>query len=174
MGDLGYRDLNAGDLDALHEIVSDWDVARFLGSWIWPADRAFTLSRCVPYPGDGFVWAICRDDMLLGTIGLTRGEIGYMIHPRYQGQGIATAAIAHVLSFGFGDMGIDDIAATIWADNAVSRHVLVKFGFEHVQSEIVHSVARDEPTPSETYRLTRTRWQDLSGQGLSFTPARHG
>ncbi|MEX0337560.1 MAG: hypothetical protein AB3N11_00830, partial [Arenibacterium sp.] len=58
-------------------------------------------------------------------------------------------------------MGLEEIHADIWADNAASRHVLMKFGFVSVVQETVHALARDEMTESETFLLSRARWQAM-------------
>ena len=39
------------DTDALHRIVSHWDVVRQLASFPWPPDLAFTATRAQPYHG---------------------------------------------------------------------------------------------------------------------------
>lgn len=162
MPTLTYRPLEAGDFGALHDIVSHWEVVRCLGSWPWPPDPAFTRGRCKPYEGDGEVWAILEDGAFRGTVALTDGELGYCLHPQAAGRGLMTRAVAETLPRGFTTFGWDRVHADIWADNAASRHVLQKFGFELEVEEIDHSVARGVPTASETWGLSRARWQALS------------
>ena len=77
MADLTYRDMRADDFADLHALVSYWSVTRQLGSWPWPAQTDFTKSRCRPCKGAGFVWAICLHDRLIGTLGVTGGNLGY-------------------------------------------------------------------------------------------------
>ncbi len=78
MADISYRNIEERDFDDLLALVSEWEVVRQLGGWPWPPDEAFTLGRSKPYEGDGFVWAICDDGRLVGSIGVTDGSIGYM------------------------------------------------------------------------------------------------
>ena len=93
MHNLSYRPMSPSDASALHKIASDWSVVRQLGGWPWPASKAFTFGRCVPDEGDGgFVWAVCRDGALCGSIAVTSGHIGYMLDPAAQGQGVMTQA----------------------------------------------------------------------------------
>lgn len=158
VGAFTYRAVRPQDFDALHALVSLWDVTRNLGSWPWPPDPEFTAKRCQPFEGDGFVWAICIDDALIGTVSVVRGELGYMLHPDHHGKGIVTQATRTALSHAFNDLGAMVVHADIWADNAASRHILTRFGFTLAVQEVEHALARDEPTDSETYKLTRAAW----------------
>ena len=158
-----YRPLRESDLDALHAIVSDWDVVRQLGSWPWPPDRTLSASRARPYAGDGFVWAICRHGRMIGTVGVTNGELGYMLHPDFHRQGIMRRAVARALEEGFSP-GRDTIHAGTWADNDASHALLLSFGFVHWQTTYDRQVARRAPVLGRWYRLTRARWLETRAQ----------
>lgn len=162
MPDLSYRPIEPSDLPDLTAIVGDWEVVRQLGSWPWPADPAFTASRCRPFDGDGFVWAIILSGRMVGTVAVTGEELGYSLRRDQWGQGIVTQAAGVAVAHAFSTMTLDLITADIWADNAASRIVLEKLGFRSVLTEIVHAKARNAPTLSETFHLTRADWQTLS------------
>jgi len=87
---------------------------------------------------EGINWAITLKDhpKLIGIIGHYRlkpehyrAEIGYMILPEYQGQGIITEAINEVLKYGFDVMQLHSIEAVIDPENFASEKVLQKNGF---------------------------------------------
>ena len=87
---------------------------------------------------EGINWAITLkgNPKLIGIIGHYRiqpenhrCEIGYMILPQYNGQGIVTEAIKAVLEYGFEDMNMHSIEAVIDPDNSASERVLQKNGF---------------------------------------------
>jgi RimJ/RimL family protein N-acetyltransferase len=158
MHNLSYRNLGADDFTALQSIASTWGVVRQLGSWPWPADPAFTKNRCTPYAGDGFVWAICLDGVMCGSITVTGCELGYMLHPSVAGRGIMTAAARHAIRHGFATRDIACINASVWHDNAASHRVLTKLGFTHWQTRFEQSKARGIPTQCQYYRLRRTDW----------------
>ena len=161
MADLTYRPLRSDDFDALHAMVSHWAVTRQLGGWPWPADPAFTLSRCKPYDaaqGEGFVWAICVDDRLIGTLGVTGGAVGYMLDPAWHGQGIGTQALRHGIASAFATRTRDHLTAVTWADNAASRALLLNHGFTHWHTRYERAKARGLPTLCYHYRLTRADW----------------
>ena len=58
-----------------------------------------------------------------------RSEIGYMLLPEAQGQGIASEAIKAILIYGFESMQLHSIEAIIDPENRSSERVLQKIGF---------------------------------------------
>lgn len=87
---------------------------------------------------EGINWAITLKDnpKLIGIIGHYRikpehfrAEIGYMLLPEYQGQGIISEAIKEVVNFGFEVMKLHSIEAIIDPENYASEKVLQKNGF---------------------------------------------
>lgn len=87
---------------------------------------------------EGINWAITiKDDpRLIGIIGHYRiqvenyrAEIGYMILPEFNGQGIVTEAVKEVVKYGFDIMKLHSIEAVIDPDNIASAKVLEKNGF---------------------------------------------
>lgn len=161
MAEITYRPIRPTDFDDLHAIVSGWAVTRQLGSWPWPADPAFTRSRCVPYVGDGFVVAVCDADRLIGSLGVTDGRIGYMLSPDYHGQGIMSAAVGYALNRAFGELRLDVVRASTWIDNVASHGLLLRAGFVQYATHYGRSCARKRPALMRNYRLTRTVWHRL-------------
>ena len=87
---------------------------------------------------EGINWAITvkGDPKLIGVIGHYRiqlenyrAEIGYMILPEFNGQGIVTEAVKEVVKYGFEIMKLHSIEAVIDPDNVASANVLEKNGF---------------------------------------------
>ncbi|WP_341366131.1 GNAT family N-acetyltransferase [Yoonia sp. BS5-3] len=161
MIDLTYRFLREDDFEDLHALASIWPVVRQLGSWPWPPSKAFTQSRCRPYRGEGFIWAMCDTDRLIGTLGVTGGIVGYNLHPDYHGQGIMTGAVADAIEQAFMTTKRDVLTASTWHDNAASAWVLAKQGFVHWQTRYTHARARGVPTLIHDHRLSRNTWQRL-------------
>lgn len=158
--DLTYRSLSADDFAALHAMASEWSIVRQLGRWPWPAQEAFTRSRCKPYTGHGFVWAVCLGDRMIGTMAVTGGELGYMFAPDVHGRGIATKAARDAISHAFQNYDFPALKATVWVNNAGSAAVLRKCGFAHWQTYYDQSPAR-LPTLTHHYRLPRSTWDRL-------------
>ena len=160
---LSYRDLQPFDASALHEIVSNWDVVRQLGSFPWPADPAFTATRANPYRGDGFAWGVFLSGRLIGTVAVTKGELGYIIAPAAWRQGFAQEACRCALSHAFETLPLDEITAGVWADNAASRGLLAKLGFLVTRQTNEMSLARGALADGFDLRLTRTTWATRRG-----------
>lgn len=165
MPDLSYRNICPDDFAAMHAIASDWSVVRQLGSWPWPSRAAFTQSRCRPFAGAGFIWAICRDDRLIGTMGVTEAELGYCLLPAEQGRGIISRAAHVAIDHAFAHYDWSELKAACWYDNRASARVLAKCGFVHWQSRYESSKARGLPVITHRYRLPRAVWH-----GLRSTP----
>jgi RimJ/RimL family protein N-acetyltransferase len=160
---LSFRPVEAGDLKALTALVSDWAVVRNLGSWPWPPEPDFTASRARPYAAEGFVWAIVRDGAMVGTVSVTgpEAELGYMLRPDLQGQGIGGLAARAAVAHAFATRETDRIKADIWADNVASGRLLARMGFVRVVEEMEMSKARSVMTASEKWVLTRDIWECL-------------
>jgi ribosomal-protein-alanine N-acetyltransferase len=87
---------------------------------------------------EGINWAITikGNPKLIGIFGLHkiypedyRCEIGYMILPEYNNQGITTEAVKAIVEYGFDDLKMHSIAANIDPKNNASERVLQKNGF---------------------------------------------
>ncbi len=87
---------------------------------------------------EGINWAITlkENPKLIGIIGFYRtkpehyrSEIGYMLLPEFNGQGIITEAITRMIEYGFNDMKLHSIEAIIDPDNIASAKVLEKNNF---------------------------------------------
>lgn len=162
MDNIATRAIRPADFDDLHALVSDWTVVRQLGSWPWPPDPGLTRSRTAPYTGEGFVWAITDCDRLIGTMGITGGDLGYCLLPAYHGRGITSRVAARAVTHAFATSGRDRLTGSVWWDNAGSARVLQKLGFRHWQTRYLRSKARRMPTLVYHMALTRADWQRLS------------
>ena len=59
----------------------------------------------------------------------TRIELGYRLHLKYWGAGIATELAKALVFYGLNDAGLKEICAVTHPDNAASQKVLAKAGF---------------------------------------------
>jgi ribosomal-protein-alanine N-acetyltransferase len=88
---------------------------------------------------DGISWAVTlKDDgKLIGTIGFWRmmkehyrAEIGYMLHPQFQGKGIMQEAMTIVLDYGFNTMKLHSVEANVNPANTASIKFLERNRFQ--------------------------------------------
>jgi RimJ/RimL family protein N-acetyltransferase len=56
------------------------------------------------------------------------GEIGYVFHPAYSGQGYATEATHRLLHLAFDDLGLHRVIARLDADNQSSARLAARLG----------------------------------------------
>ncbi len=103
---------------------------------------------------EAIMWAITLKDSerLIGTICLwnisverMEAEVGYMLHPDFQGKGIMQEALIEVIDYGFSSMHLNVIVADLHPDNIKSVNVLQKNGFVYFGKSkdlIVYSLKR--------------------------------
>jgi [ribosomal protein S5]-alanine N-acetyltransferase len=133
-----------GDAGAIFALASDPEVMRHVGDgrpwacverareWLgWMAD-------CYRQHGYGR-WAVVEREgtRVVGSCGFwplaETGEVdfGYLFARDCWGRGYATESARAALDHGFGPLGFDRVVARTTPDNAASRRVLEKLGFEY-------------------------------------------
>lgn len=133
------RDYQDGDIDAIHQLLNNYAVSRFLSSRI-----------PFPYSHDDAVWwvetgskkeitrVIEFSGQLCGVIGVARGpfenyrcgELGYWLGQRYWGKGLATLAVSDMTQQIFAETDIVRLVAPIYDCNKASMRVAEKCGYK--------------------------------------------
>lgn len=77
---------------------------------------------------------------VVGTLRLSlrgrgSGDIGYAIRPQSWNRGFATEAITALLAAARAQLGLEEVWATVDPDNAASRRVMEKLGFQRCAGE---------------------------------------
>jgi len=89
-------------------------------------------------------WAIClkNDPSLIGTICLwnldfenASAEIGYGLHPDFQGMGLMQEALEKVVAYGRTEMEAQNLSGSVHPENAPSIRLLEKNGFVRTGEE---------------------------------------
>lgn len=139
---LVLRDFAMSDFEAVHAWSAREDVTRYL---IWgPNSKAQTRAALRDFKADQRrrprrCWELAvtvRDSAaLIGGAGLRlheweerTGELGYVLHPDYWGQGYASEAAWVMLNEGFGTLGLHRIVATCDQRNTASARLLERLG----------------------------------------------
>lgn len=87
---------------------------------------------------ESIYWGICLKDnvKLIGTICIwniseedSRAEIGYVLHPDFQGNGLMSEAIDAVIGYGFKTIMLHSLEANVAPNNSASIKILEKKGF---------------------------------------------
>ena len=99
------------------------------------------------------VFAIEKNGIHVGNVGLhpqedikrKSVELGYIISEEYWNQGIATEAVQQVIEFGFSNLDIVRIFASVFDYNIASQKVLLKNGFlkEGIAKSAVYKMGKN-------------------------------
>lgn len=139
---LALRQLRAGDAANMFRLRSDPEVMRYIPRPL-ARNEEDALALINMYndhikKNEAINWAITEKgtDQLIGAIGFVairkehfRAEIGYILHPDFQGKGMMKEALAALMDYGFNIMKLHSIEAIIDPDNTASAALLEKSGF---------------------------------------------
>ena len=154
------RQMRVRDAQDMFAYASDPEVTQYL---LWrPHPNLQYTAHYLEYLagryrlGQHYEWAVISKETghMIGTCGFARidcqhncGEIGYVLHPAYHGQGLAVEASRRVIEFGFGELSLNRIEARYMKENTASLRVMEKLGmrFEGVErsSLLVKGLYRD-------------------------------
>jgi len=136
------RQINSSDENDLFILRSDKRVMRFIDRPIAQstedAAKLIGVINDLLNTNDGITWGITlkNDSKLIGTIGFWkiakehyRAEIGYLLHPGLQGQGIMQEAFTAVLYYGFKVIKLHSVEANVNPENAASIKILERNKF---------------------------------------------
>jgi RimJ/RimL family protein N-acetyltransferase len=153
------------DAPAIVQLVGDRDVARQLARVphpYGPDDARFFLDQVVPTE---WVWAVTRraSGDLIGMAGLTpvpdqAAELGTWLGRPHWGQGFVTEAARAVLGYGFGALGLSEVAAGHFVDNPASGRVLAKLGFVEIGRGELGCLATGESRAAVRMRVEVGGW----------------
>ncbi len=136
------REVEDGDVDEIFFLRSDKEIMKYI-----PRPPAKTKKDALDHievlrkakeNQEGINWAITQkgNDTLIGIMGLFqinkrdfRAEIGYILHPGYQGKGIISEAIQRIIEFGFEHINLHTLTAIIDPRNIASEKVLQRANF---------------------------------------------
>jgi RimJ/RimL family protein N-acetyltransferase len=177
------RRLSADDLDAVHALLSDWNVVRYM---LLPHCATVAESRdCLEHlitetPGaawrsivravqtseSGTAVGLCGIAVLHGS---EQGELWYLVRPDHWGRGIAQRAAIELLRIGFVEMNLHRLFATCLPENPASARVLEKIGMrrEAYQPKTlkIHGAWRD----CYLYAILREEWERCVGAATSLS-----
>lgn len=140
--DLLIREFQDSDHEQTYPLYSDLELMKYIGDgkgWANAQTRKTHLHRHMEYfqkHGFGFL-AVCLKDSgklightVLKTLDQTeKSEVGWLIHPEYQGKGFATQATRPLIELAF-DQGVEEVFAVAAEQNIASLKVMEKLGME--------------------------------------------
>jgi RimJ/RimL family protein N-acetyltransferase len=170
---LVLRPFAEGDLNALHDMQSRPDVARYL---YWSprsrSESALSLQekircRSIEAEGDALIVAVTRSsggpiigDLMVNYASAThqQAEIGYVFHPDAQGQGLATEAMRLVVERAFAGLRLHRVYGRIDARNTASARVLERLGMRREAHLVENEWVKGEWTDEVVYGVLAEEW----------------
>jgi RimJ/RimL family protein N-acetyltransferase len=150
------------DAARINLLAGDYNVASMTGTIPHPYSerQAAEWIASVHAGEEGIVFAILRDDQLVGCTGYRafgddHAELGYWIGKPYWGMGYATEAVEALIVYAFDTDRFDYLLAGHFIDNPASERVIRKLGFVAQGGEIRDCAARGTRAHCMTYRLDR-------------------
>jgi RimJ/RimL family protein N-acetyltransferase len=137
-----FREHEPDDLEPFCAMEADAEVRRWVGGrprTREEAERKFRSTYLKPSHGRRGMWAtvLKAENRYIGYCGVYgEGVLGYYLARPYWGRGLATEAARALVAFGFRELGLTRITASVEVGNEASRHILEKLGFAHVRREI--------------------------------------
>lgn len=138
---IDLRPLLTEDIDAVHALLSDMEVVRYMLLPLCSRDESVRfLEECIseaaaePYRSivRAIVDGVTGNLIGLGGIAILRhweeGELWYLVSPEYWSRGIATEAARRFLRVGFDELQLHRIWASCLPENPASARVLEKIG----------------------------------------------
>ena len=133
------RSFRRGDEESLQRSINDMAVSRYTLRIRYPytmKDAEKWVCRCVESGSKSEVgFAVDVKGDVVGGIGLWnmrngRAEIGYWLARKFWNRGIMTAAVRAITRYGFGELKLRHIYASVFVVNRASARVLEKAGFK--------------------------------------------
>src|SRR6478736_7680809 len=137
------RQVNVDDAETILDLRSNDEVMKYIPRpYLKNREEALDLIAMFDDKienGIGINWGITfldKPEKIIGIIGHYRmkpehyrAEVGYMLFPEYNGQGIVSEALQKVVEYGFSNMKLHSIEAILDPENKGSEKVLLKNGF---------------------------------------------
>ena len=126
--------------------------------------------------GGNFPWIACAVEAGTGVVGgLTLnvrseehrgGEIGFIIHPRHQGNGYATESAQALLRWAFEEVGFHRVYGRAEPRNTASCRVMEKLGMRKEADFVENGWVKGEWQSDVLYAMLDREWRTLRRDGV--------
>jgi len=146
-----------GDDTTMHHVGPPLDAAKAARSFV----AACRMNRVAPPKRRFWVIQDDRTGLALGLIGLhwdapASAELGVILPPERQGQGIATAAIRCLLPTAFETLGLERLHTWHAADHGLAGGLMASLGFEALKDQTGRA--------GRCWQLTASQWRTNDGR----------
>jgi [ribosomal protein S5]-alanine N-acetyltransferase len=163
---LRIRHFTTADWQAVHAYTSDPSVMTYVPEGVMTEEQTKQfIAGTMTEEARTYAVELRAEDRLIGHVGFHPWfapriyEIGWVVHPRYQGQGYATEAAAALLRYGFESLSVHRVIATCQPENTPSWRVMEKLGMQR-EGHLRKCIYRDETTwwDEYFYALLEEEW----------------
>ena len=182
---LTLRPFELGDLDDLLAYMSRPDTVRYLYAGV--KDRAgaqellarWMAGSSMSQAGERLVLAVTPQGgrRVMGEVMLMwrsqehqQAELGYVLHPDFQGQGYAYEAAAAMLGLGFKEYNFHRIYARCDARNTASYKLMQRLGMRREAHFIHNEMVKGEWSDELQYAILQPEWAALAAARKYDTP----
>ncbi|MEP3121704.1 GNAT family N-acetyltransferase [Nisaea sp.] len=175
---LAFRAPELADGDALFELMNDFDIVKYLTSVPWPyirpdADAYIQRARTGRAEKDGLYYLVLdrSTENPVGTVDLRfdpeeTAHFGYWLATPVWGRCYASEALAAVLDFGFGTLGLKRIWGAAMPENLASIRVMEKCGLAHAGMMRVQRPNSGDEVDMMKLELLHSDWQARGGKAM--------
>ncbi len=111
------------------------------------------------------------DVMLRWTSATDRGgEIGYVLHPAYSGDGFATEAAHRLLHLAFDELGLHRVIARVDAENQASARLAARLGMRQEAHLIQNEWFKGRWSDELDFALLEAEWHAMNHDGCLVDP----
>jgi RimJ/RimL family protein N-acetyltransferase len=153
---------------ALFDLLSDWEVVRMLAEVPWPLRFEGVAGFLESEHPDTDDFVLVGESGPIGVVAVKHPgsgkpprqmpRLGYWIGKKFWRQGYGTEAIGALVDHAFATHASDRVGAGVFHDNAASRGLLEKLGFETVGSNAIACRSRGETIATVDMQITRVEW----------------
>jgi [ribosomal protein S5]-alanine N-acetyltransferase len=163
---LRIRHFTPHDWQAVHAYTSDASVMTYVPEGVMTEEQTKQfIAGTMTEEARTYAVALRTEDRLIGHVGFHPWfapriyEIGWVVHPRDQGQGYTTEAATALLRYGFESLSVHRVIATCQPENTPSWRVMEKLGMQR-EGHLRKCIYRDETTwwDEYFYALLEDEW----------------
>lgn len=174
------RTYEPGDFDGLRDMFAREDVCRYLPWKPMDVDQARAKHEQrlgqtrIEADGDALLLAAvdAATGRMIGEFMLRlnrtdsrEGEIGWSIHPDFQGRGLAIEGAAEMLRLGFDQLDLHRIVATCDPRNVASIRVMEHLGMRREALFVASEFRKGEWADEMIYAILESEWRSLTQVG---------
>jgi ribosomal-protein-alanine N-acetyltransferase len=127
------------------------------------------LERCKTSAEHSYGVTIKGNDTPIGGCGIapvpqhSKGELGYVLHPNYWGNGYATEIVRRLIQYGFENLSLNKVFARADARNPASTRVMLKSGMSIEGTLRQDIIVRGVPISLVQCSILKDDWELIRG-----------